>query len=115
MVDGAQVGIAVRKRRRADTDKDGIALGHDLARIAAEAQALFLAGLRNHFIQARLVNRQATRFERLQFRSVIVRADHFVPDLREATTCHKSHITGSNYRNLQWNLPFVTYLHSLKY
>ena len=96
MIDGAQIRAAVGQRRRAHADENGVPGSNRIGHVGPKTQPALFTGFRNHYIEAGLVDGEPSGLESFQFFNVVIRANHFVPQARQASSRDQTHITGSD-------------------
>ena len=98
--DETQVHGPVSQRRRWNRDEDDVRLFHAPGSAGGEAQPSGGDVLFHQFLEARLVDRDASPFQEFNLGRVIIHANHVVPDLGEAGAGDEPDIAGSDDREL---------------
>src|ERR1019366_9880700 len=96
-----QIGRAVLARGRAHGDELHRAKCNRLFDIGSEGQTPGFVVAVDHFLQPRLVDRNAAAVEDLDLARLEVEAQHVVADVRHASAADQSHVSGSDYCNFQ--------------
>ena len=108
---GAQVGRAVGRLGRADGDEDDLAPTRcRRARLVVKVSRPSATLLRDHLAQARLVDRQAARFQHGDLPLVLVDAGHVVAALGEAGARDQADVARADERDLHLSYSCIAFV-----
>jgi len=91
-----QIGRAVLVGRRADRDELHVAVRDGRFDVGRETQAARRAVARDHFLQARLVDRHAAVVQHVDLRLVDVETEHVVADVGETGARDQTYVTAAD-------------------